>query len=209
MEGQELNTQEREWIQQAWEAAVSVQSHLDALLLATPHPVEKEAPHDKYLAINQSRVRRIRKHLAKVGLNDGLLEAVSRVAPGSRMLVLNEYWCGDGAQILPVHEAVMAHSSGVLEVRVLLRDQHDEVMDMFLTNGARAIPKTALLNPHCRVLGTWGPRPSEAMDLVHRLKANPETAPTYNHVLHKWYANDRQHAIQREMSVLLAHAQGA
>ena len=137
MEGQELNTQERERIQQAWEAADSVQSHLDALLLATPHPVEKEAPHDKYLPINQSRVRRIRKHLAKVGLNEGLLEAVSRVGAGSRLLVLNEFWCGDGAQILPVHEAVVARSEGTLEARVLMRDQHDEVMSMFLTKGAR------------------------------------------------------------------------
>lgn len=209
MEGQELNTQDRERIQQSWEAADSVQSHLDALLLATPHPVEKEAPHDKYLPINQSRVRRIRKHLTKVGLNEGLLEAISKVAAGSRMLVLNEFWCGDGAQILPVHEAVVALSEGALEARVLLRDQHDEVMSMFLTNGARSIPKTVLLDSQCRVLGTWGPRPSEAMELVRRLKSNPETAPTYNNDLHKWYAHDRQHAIQREMAVLLRHAQGA
>ena len=125
------------------------------------------------------------------------------------MLVLNEFWCGDGAQILPVHEAVVALSEGALEARVLLRDQHDEVMSMFLTNGARSIPKTVLLDSQCRVLGTWGPRPSEAMELVRRLKSNPETAPTYNNDLHKWYAHDRQHAIQREMAVLLRHAQGA
>jgi thioredoxin-like negative regulator of GroEL len=125
------------------------------------------------------------------------------------MLVLNEFWCGDGAQILPVHEAVVARSEGTLEARVLMRDQHDEVMSMFLTKGARSIPKTVLLDAQCRVLGTWGPRPSEAMELVRRLKFNPETAPTYNHDLHKWYAHDRQHAIQREMAVLLGHAQGA
>ena len=209
MEGQELNTQERERIRHAWEAADSVQSHLDSLLLATPHPVEKEAPHDKHLPINQSRVRRIRKHLAKVGLNEGLLKAVTQVGNGSRLLVLNEFWCGDGAQILPVHEALVARCEGALEARVLLRDQHDEVMSMFLTKGARSIPKTVLLDSQCRVLGTWGPRPSEAMELVRRLKSNPETAPTYNNDLHKWYAHDRQHAIQREMAVLLRHAQGA
>jgi hypothetical protein len=36
------------------------------------------------------------------------------------------------------------------------------------------------------------------MELVKTLKANPETAPHYAEHLHKWYAQDRQHAIQHE-----------
>ena len=125
------------------------------------------------------------------------------------MLVLNEFWCGDGAQILPVHEAMVVATEGKLEVRVLMRDAHLEVMDLFLTNGGRAIPKTVLMNEALEVLGTWGPRPSEAMDLVKRIKSDPEVAHTYSQQVHKWYTQDKQQNIQAELAVLLGHAQGA
>jgi hypothetical protein len=86
-----------------------------------------------------------------------LLEAVRGVKVGAKMLVLNEFWCGDGAQILPVQEALAQASEGRLEVRVLMRDENVEVMDLFLTNGGRAIPKTLLLDEELQVLGTWAP----------------------------------------------------
>ena len=125
------------------------------------------------------------------------------------MLVLNEFWCGDGAQILPVHEALVRASEGMLEVRVLMRDEHVEVMDLFLTNGGRAIPKTVLLDEGLQVLGTWGPRPEEAMALVKRIKSDPAIAHTYSQEVHKWYTQDKQQNIQAELAVLLGHAQGA
>ena len=125
------------------------------------------------------------------------------------MLVLNEFWCGDGAQILPVHEALVRVSEGKLEVRVLMRDAHVEVMDLFLTNGGRAIPKTVLLDADLQVLGTWGPRPEEAMALVKRIKSDPAIAHTYSQEVHKWYTQDKQQNIQAELAVLLGHAQGS
>ena len=194
---------------QGWARAVTLTQHLDGLLDAEPNPNEDEAPYDKYIPINAQRVKRIRKALAKDGLRDDLKAAAARLKAGSRMLVLNEFWCGDGAQILPVHEALEAEAEGKLEVRVLLRDQNVEVMDLFLTNGGRSIPKTVLLDSDMRVLGTWGPRPEEAMALVRRIKADPAIAHTYSQEVHKWYTADKQQNIQAELAVLLGHAQGA
>ena len=82
-------------------------------------------------------------------------------------------------------------------------------MDLFLTHGGRAIPKTVLLDEELQVLGTWGPRPQEAMALVKRIKSDPAIAHTYSQEVHKWYAQDRQQNIQAELAVLLGHAQGA
>ena len=93
-------------IRQGWETAHSITAHLDGLSDATPNPDQEAAPYDKYIPINQQRIKRIRKSLAKQGLSPALLAAVRRVKAGTKMLVLNEFWCGDGAQILPVHEAM-------------------------------------------------------------------------------------------------------
>lgn len=197
---------EQALISKAWERADSITAHLDGLMAATPRD-EQDAPYDKYIPINQKRVKRIRKVLAKKGLCDEL-GAVATVLPrGVRMLVLNEFWCGDGAQILPVHEAVVLASQGTVDVRVLMRDDNLEVMDLFLTNGGRAIPKTVLLDQECQVLGTWGPRPEEAMDLVKRIKSDPAIAHTYSREVHKWYTQDATQATQAELAVLLGHAQ--
>ena len=199
---------EKSLLKNGWNKAVSVTDHLDGLLAAVPNANEEEAPYDKYIPINQQRVKRIRKALAKDGLRRDLLAASSGLRAGLRMLVLNEFWCGDGAQILPVHEALEAEAAGKLEVRVLLRDDNLEVMDLFLTNGGRSIPKTVLLDADMGVLGTWGPRPEEAMELVRRIKSDPALAHTYSQEVHKWYTADKQQNIQAELAVLLGHAQG-
>ena len=199
---------EKSLLENGWNKAVSVTDHLDGLLAAVPNANEEEAPYDKYIPINQQRVKRIRKALAKDGLRRDLLAASSGLRAGMRMLVLNEFWCGDGAQILPVHEALEAEAAGKLDVRVLLRDDNLEVMDLFLTNGGRSIPKTVLLDADLNVLGTWGPRPEEAMELVRRIKSDPALAHTYNQEVHKWYTADKQQNIQAELAVLLGHAQG-
>jgi hypothetical protein len=41
---------------------------------------------------------------------------------------------------------------------------------------------------------------------VVRIKSDPERAHQYNEELHKWYAIDRQHAIQREVRELISKA---
>lgn len=201
-----LTSAERTLVSRAWEQADSITEHLDGLMAATPRD-EEDAPYDKYIPINQKRVKRIRKALAKRGLRDELAAAATSLPRGARMLVLNEFWCGDGAQILPVHEAIALASEGAVDVRVLMRDDNLEVMDLFLTNGGRSIPKTVLLDVEGQVLGTWGPRPEEAMDLVKRIKSDPAIAHTYSQEVHRWYTQDGTQATQAELAVLLGHAQ--
>lgn len=177
-----------------WDAAQPLSAFLNDLL-ATPIP-ENPTGMDPYIAINQQRVKRIRKTLQ---LTDATRAAVDAMPRGLRWLVINEHWCGDGAQILPVVEAVEQLAGGKVEVRAVFRDQNLEVMDAFLTNGARGIPKVVGMDAQGLVYGTFGPRPEEASDMVKEIKADPDRAQTYSEVLHKWYATDKQQAIQREL----------
>ena len=124
-------------------------------------------------------------------------------------LVLTEGWCGDAAQILPVLDK-MEKISEHIEMKLILRDENLDVMDAYLTNGGRSIPKLLVLDAHTNeVLGSWGPRPSELQEIVMaereeikkiedkqaRKQANQELAIRAQ----KWYAKDKTLSIQREV----------
>ncbi|WP_103665672.1 thioredoxin family protein [Gracilimonas amylolytica] len=119
-------------------------------------------------------------------------------------LVINEGWCGDGAQTLPFINK-MAEETDKIDLRVILRDQNLDVMDRFLTNGARSVPKLiAIEKSSGKVLGTWGPRPFEANELYWKGKNDPDTPnKTAVENLHLWYAKDRGKSIQQEFLKLL------
>ena len=182
----------------AWDRALPIDQYLEDLLGAVPH---EEDPYAKYLVINQQRVKRLTQRLH---LEPETEMAALNAKPGTKWLILNEHWCGDGAQIVPVQAAIALASKGRIEARVLFRDQNLELMDQFLTNGGRSIPKTIQLDSEFRVTTSWGSRPAEAQELVMRVKADPERAHLYSEELHKWYAVDRQQAIQSELRMLLS-----
>ena len=55
-------------------------------------------------------------------------------------LILTEAWCGDAAQNIPTIEKI-ARENDRIKTLYLLRDENLELMDKYLTGGARAIPK--------------------------------------------------------------------
>lgn len=183
-----------------WAAALPMADWWQHLENVTPDPA---SPYDHYIDINRQRVRRIVKRLA---LTPETVAAARRAPEGTRWLILNEYWCGDGAQIMPVLDAIAQASEGRITVRGLFRDENLELMDHFLTNGGRSIPMTIAFDADFHVTGSWGPRPLEAAKLVRELKSNPETAEHYAQHLHKWYAQDKQQSIQEEVTRLLLPA---
>ena len=67
--------------------------------------------------------------------------AYQAVPPGTRrrLLVIAEDWCGDASSTIPV-VARFADAVPGVELRILRRDEHPELMDRYLTNGARSIP---------------------------------------------------------------------
>lgn len=158
-----------------------------------------------YIRQNVQRMRRWDRTLTLSEAEQARLEAL----PAPIMLVvLAETWCGDVSQILPVVNK-LAESVEQLSLHILLRDQHLEVMDAFLTNGGRAIPKVLLVDPSdLRVLGTWGPRPEAAQALMREVKAVEVTLPEEERAayhkkgvesIHAWYARDKGRAIIAEL----------
>lgn len=137
-------------------------------------------------------------------LNIELIEKLESYPQEMIWLVLNEGWCGDSAQTLPFINK-MAEVSDNITLRIILRDQNIDIMDEFLTIGARSIPKLIALDPDSlKVLGTWGPRPKEAYKMYKSQRANPDI-PNKEAVenLYLWYAKDKGRSIQQEFMRLL------
>lgn len=118
-------------------------------------------------------------------------------------LVLAEGWCGDAAHALPIINAV-AEASSNLKLKVVLRDDNDELMQEFLTNGGKSIPKLIALNSENKVLFTWGPRPTQATEMVKAYKDQyGQLTPEFKEDLQKWYNKDKGQSTVKDIRAKL------
>ncbi|NNE34979.1 MAG: thioredoxin family protein [Rhodothermales bacterium] len=158
-----------------------------------------------YTKLNQVRMKRLDKTTRLLPETESFLQN-----PDGEFvwLVITEGWCGDAAQILPVLNK-MADSAEGVSIRFILRDEHLDVIDQFLTDGGRSIPIVLVLDPKTnRVLGNWGPRPAIMQALAMETKQtiatieDPEERKTLNESVkieaQRWYTSDRTASIQRE-----------
>jgi hypothetical protein len=114
-----------------------------------------------------------------------------------RLLVLAEDWCGDASNTIPILARLVEQVPG-LEMRVLRRDEHLELMDRYLTNGSRSIPIVLALDADFRELGHWGPRPRELQAWVMANRGTVSKEELYPQV-RRWYARDRGDSTLREI----------
>ena len=127
------------------------------------------------------------------------LDAALELGRELKLLVLTEDWCGDAANTVPVI-ARFAELAPRTEMRLLKRDEHLELMDRYLTAGARSIPLAIVLDADCSPIGRWGPRPQKLQEFVIREK---RAGIRPNDEIYKdvrgWYARDRGASTLREL----------
>lgn len=150
-----------------------------------------------YTDLNRSRMNKWDKRYHP---SEEVLNAVKSLDTPEIWLVLTEGWCGDAAQSLPLL-VKMAEANDNIQIKMALRDQNTDLMDHFLTNGGRAIPKLIRINAETlEVINDWGARPAIAQEMVVSAKAAGEDYAT---PLHLWYAKNKGAEMEREMVELL------
>ncbi|MDF0715135.1 thioredoxin family protein [Muricauda sp. 334s03] len=120
-------------------------------------------------------------------------------------LALTESWCGDAAASLPIINKV-AETSPNIALKVVLRDESVDLMDTFLTNGARSIPKVIVLDKtKNEIVGEWGPRPSIATQMVEDCKReHGKLTDEFKQELQVWYNKNKGENILEDILELLA-----
>lgn len=159
----------------------------------------------KYSELNEVRMNRLDK---TIQITDEVISGLSNLQSNYIWVVISEGWCGDAAQLLPIINK-MAELSEKIDLRIALRDENEVLMNQFLTNGGKAIPKLLVLDAETlTVLSDWGPRPEEAKNLILDYKAQhgivDETAKTN---LQKWYLQDKGISTQKEILKLVEKAE--
>ena len=151
----------------------------------------------KYSELNETRMNRLEK---TIQILDDVQHKLQNLDKNYIWLVLSEGWCGDAAQIVPIIHK-MAEASDKIDLRIALRDDNDALMQQFLTNGGKAIPKLIVLDSATlEVVFDWGPRPQGAKQLILDYKAaHGVVDETAKIELQKWYLHDKGTSIQNEI----------
>ncbi|QSE97716.1 thioredoxin family protein [Fulvivirga lutea] len=152
-----------------------------------------------YTKLNEQRMNKWEK-IAQ--LTDELKTTVANINEKQNWLILTEGWCGDAAQNIPVINKIAELNSNI-ELRLLLRDENLDIMDEYLTDGGRSIPKLIILDEEFQELAQWGPRPQPVQEKLLRMKAGELTYEEFATELHTWYAKDRTLTLQTELNLLL------
>lgn len=154
-----------------------------------------------YTALNLTRMKRISK---TTKLDTSVVEQLN-LAATQHWVVITEAWCGDSAQNLPLIAAMTEASNGNISLHIILRDENPLIMDKYLTNGGRSIPKLVAFNEDGDELFTWGPRPEAAQELFMRWKKDPQgkSWADFETDLHTWYARNKGADVLRELVGLI------
>lgn len=154
-----------------------------------------------YTELNEARLHRLDKTMQVV---DEVKITLENLKQKYIWLVIAEGWCGDAAQILPVINK-MADVSDNIDLRIVLRDDNPDLMNLFLTNGTRSIPKLIIIDVETgEVVNDFGPRPQGAKQLILDYKtAHGIIDETAKIDLQKWYLTDKGISTQKEIMVLI------
>ncbi len=164
--------------------------------------IEKTEALANYTKLNDRRMRRWDK---TIKISKETQQKISEFNQKMTLLIITESWCGDAAHVIPARNK-MAELNPNIDVKLVLRDENLELMDMFLTKGGRAIPKVIMIDDETgAVLSTYGPRPSEASSYVNRFVAkNGSLTPEFKEDLQHWYNGDKGQNIINDVIEILS-----
>jgi len=153
----------------------------------------------------QLNVRRMKRWDKTLKISEEAKAKVLGLKKPVTWLLITESWCGDAAHVVPVINK-LAELNANIDLKLVLRDENLELIDMFLTNGGRAIAKLIMIDTETGdVLGTFGPRPSEATTMVNNYKIEHGTlTPEFKEELQVWYNKNKGQNIIDDITVLLS-----
>lgn len=170
-------------------------------ILSNPNP---PAPYDNadyfdYAKLNWSRQQR----WLKTGVIDPVLaQTIADINKPQTWIIITEPWCGDASHIVPfIHK--IAELNPLINAIYQLRDTEPFLIDQYLTNGGKAIPKLIIRDESGKDLVNWGPRPAECQVIYTELTAKKADFETVKVELQKWYNQDKGVSMQRELKELL------
>ncbi len=148
-----------------------------------------------YTKLNWSRLNR---WLKTVQLSEEQIKTIQTISQKQNWIVITEPWCGDAAHVVPfIH--LLASQNKLISIDYVLRDGGNDLIDKYLTNGGKSIPKLIIRDEDNHDICTWGPRPEELTQLVDQLKAKNTELAELKIELQNWYNANKGEEILKEL----------
>jgi len=161
---------------------------------------------EEYLAYTRMSLHRMVRWNKTSKVSEKLEQLIRTINQPQVWLVITEAWCGDGAQSIP-HLAKLADLNPLITLKIVFRDEHPDLMDAYLTNGNRSIPKLVAVTADLQQeLFTWGPKPKYLLDRLAAFKRNSGglTYLEFLEEIHLWYAKNKQKDLESEIYPLIS-----
>jgi len=153
-----------------------------------------------YAKLNLARMHRLNK---TINLSQNLKTELKKITKPYIWLTITEGWCGDASQNIPALR-FMELENPKIELRLILRDENLELIDKYLTNGSRSIPKLICLEKDTLTeVFVWGPRPNPVQTISDELIKQNVSKEEKSLVIQKWYNDDKTLTLQNEFLELI------
>ncbi len=138
-------------------------------------------------------------------MSNTMRAAVAEIDAPQLWLVITEDWCADSAYSLPVIKAA-ADMSPHVTLRLAPRDVNPELMDRYLSNGARSIPRLVVADAAGDDRFVWGPAPAPLQQLKAGWKAEEMPGEQQSALKIEWYEAEGWAHVDAELAALMAAA---
>jgi thioredoxin family protein len=165
------------------------------------------APYDKPAYLHYARLNwsRMNRWLKQAIISDRLSEQVMKIKEPQQWIVITEPWCGDAAHSVPLLHRISLLNP-MISVDYQLRDSEPYLINSYLTNGSKSIPKLIVRSAQGTDLLTWGPRPAKCQVLFEKLQSTKADFDTVAAEIQKWYNAFASTELQDELTDLFRFA---
>lgn len=153
-----------------------------------------------YTKLNWSRTNR---WLKKFEPNSKTISLINAIETKQHWILITEPWCGDAAHSVPMIYQIVRNNP-MITLDIQLRDSEPYMIDQYLTNGGKSIPKLIIRNEHDEDIAVWGPRPQGCTELFVMMKEKGAEFNEIKEEIQKWYNQDKGSELEQELAKILA-----
>jgi hypothetical protein len=160
---------------------------------------------EKYASIGQEYLFNNSKYFEEVysfvSLNKKVYNYLGEINQKLNWVLITEPWCGDASFSTP-YIMMLAQSNELISLKIALRDDNEDLINQYLTNGGKSIPILVCFDEQNNFLFKWGPRPAICQELVNSFPKEFELKDKIEKI-YSWYKEDKGEQVQLEIFELL------
>ena len=140
----------------------------------------------KLLFYSRYNLDRLQRLAETYEMAEALKKAVDSIQEDQFWMFITEDWCADSAYALPIISRIAVVNPRV-NIRILFRDENLDIMDQYLSDGKRSIPKLVVLGENGAERFQWGSRPGRLTEERARWADEGIAGPAMSQRTVEWY----------------------